>query len=62
MITFISLKSFLTFKFPGSGPIPKPQVICLDNKSCHPGSCLCEIAAADQPSILWGKAGAESLA
>lgn len=55
MITFISLKSFLTFKFPGSSPIPKPRVICLYNKSCHPGSCLCEIAAATQPSILWGK-------
>lgn len=58
---FYFLKSFLTFKFPDSGPLPKPWVICLDNKSCHPGSCLCKIAAAAQPSVLWGKRRAKSL-
>lgn len=53
---FYFLKSFLTFKFPDSGPLPKPQVICLDNKNCHPGFRLYEIVAAAQPHVLWGKA------
>lgn len=58
---FYFLKSFLTFKFPDSGPLPKPQVVCFDNKNCHPGYCLCEIAAAARPHVLWGKGRAESL-
>ena len=56
---FYFLKSFLTFKFPDSGPLPKPWVICLDNKNCHSRSCLCEIAAAVQLSVLWGKQSRE---
>lgn len=58
---FYFLRSFLTLKFPDSGLLPKPRVICLDNKNCHPWSCLCEIAAAAQPDVLWGRGG-ESLA
>lgn len=56
---FYFLKSFLTFKFLDSGPLPRPRVTCLDNKNCHPGSCLCEIAAAAQPHVLRGRRSRE---
>ena len=56
---FYFLKSFLTFKFPDSGPLPKPWVICLDNKNCHSRSRLCEMAAAVQHNVLWGEQSRE---
>lgn len=56
---FYFLKYFLTFKFPDSGPLPKPWVICLDNKNCHSRSHLCEIAAAVQHNVLWGEQSRE---
>ena len=56
---FYFLKSSLTFKFPDSGSLPEPWVICLDNKNCHSRSCLCETAAAAERTVLWGKQSRE---